>query len=215
MDFTFKSNIGKRERNEDSYGNYKDKLFLVADGLGGHPAGEVASKVAVETAVSLFPDIEKEAPEEVFKRLFERADKAILEDAKKDKEKTGMGTTIVGAIIEKKKVYFGNVGDSRGYLLRDGKLELISTDDRDGLGFLTRSLGVSSNRINVHVSQTDFAKGDMILLCSDGLTDFVKEPVIEKILRNDKSLDKKATGLVEAALQFDGSDNITVCLVSF
>ena len=206
-EFVFETEKGKRENQEDFYGNWQDEFFVVADGLGGHAAGEVASKIAVATAILIFKETKD------IKRVFEEVNQAVLRESQKNTQYTGMGTTMVALALQQNGVVFGNVGDSRGYILSGGKLSQITKDDRDEIGFLIRALGIDKET-KPRIIKESLKKGDVILLCTDGLTDFVSDKVIEKILLSDAGLKKKAEGLIEAAAQFGSTDNITVGLVT-
>lgn len=212
--FVFLSEKGKRNNKEDYYGNYKDEFFLVADGLGGHPAGEIASKMAVGTAIETFKDLKKKGGEIDFSKIFKRADDEILNEAQKISERIGMATTLLVAALINNSIVFANVGDCRAYLFTGSKLEKVTTDDRDSVGHLLRALGAHNEDIEPQIVKKDVKKGNIAFLCSDGLHDFVKDEVIEKILRSEAGLEDKAKGLVEAALQFGSTDNVTVGLIS-
>lgn len=207
MDFAFKSVKGKREKNEDSYGSSNEKLFIVADGLGGRVAGEVASETAVDAAISSYEsgkDIEE---------IYNDANMAIIKKIEKTPEYKGMGTTMVSCLFKNKKALIANVGDSRGYLFRKGKLELVSKDDRGLGGRLTKALGVGK-KIKVHKNEIEIKKGDAILLCSDGLTDFVTDSEIKEVLEEEKNLEEKVEELVAVAMDNASTDNVTVGLIN-
>lgn len=206
VDFVFVSEKGKRENQEDFYGNFKDEFFVVADGLGGQAAGEVAAKLAVETAVSTF------AKTRDLKRAFEETNKTVFLEGQKNPEFTGMGTTLVVAGVHSNKLVVGNVGDSRCYLFRGGVMEQITTDHRVGTHYLTRSIGHLPD-VEAEIFERKLKEGDLILLCTDGLTDVVKDDVMAKILATKNDLKAKAQGLVGAALQMGSTDNITVGLI--
>ena len=210
VEFVFLTEKGKRENNEDFYGNVGDEFFVVADGVGGYAAGEIASKLAVEKALESFKKAKGEEVE--LEEIFKAANKEILQSAEKNPDWVGMGTTFVVAILQLNEVTIGNVGDSRAYIISDGTLRRVSKDDRDTAGFLTDFFGIGE-RVRSHVSKTEVKKGDLILLCTDGLSDFVKENVVEKILASEANLKDKAKGLIDAALQFGSTDNVTVCLI--
>ncbi|MFV1917677.1 MAG: PP2C family serine/threonine-protein phosphatase [Patescibacteria group bacterium] len=211
VEFVFLSEKGKRENNEDFYGNVGDEFFVVCDGVGGYAAGEVASKIAVEKALESFRKLKgkKVGLEEIFKA----ANKEVLQSAEKNPEWVGMGTTFVVGVLQSNEVVIGNVGDSRAYIFSGGTLRQISKDDRDTTGFLTGALGIDAEAYP-HISKTKIQGGALILLCTDGLTDFVQEKVIEKILASEADLKNKAQNLIDAALQFGSTDNITVGLIN-
>lgn len=206
VDFYFSSEKGKRENNEDFYGNFKDKLFVVADGLGGHAAGEVASEISVQIAIEEIKDTKD------IEKVIKEANRKILSESERNDKYAGMATTFVCALVYPDEVVFGSVGDSRGYLFTQGNLKRITKDDRNSLGVLTEALGIDEV-VAPHIYKEEIKKGDTVLLCTDGLTDFVKEEVIEKILKSGKELGKIAKGLIEVSLQFGSTDNITVGLI--
>ena len=212
-EFVFLSEKGLRENNEDFYGNYKDEFFVVADGLGGHAAGEVASKVAVEAALSVYKTSKEQDKSKLLEEIFKRANGGIIDSVNRNPNYSGMGTTLVCAIVQSNEVIFANVGDSSGYIYSNGQLMPITKADRDIMGFLTNALGIQGE-VRPQVVKVNLKRGDLILLCTDGLTDFVKAGVIEKILESQIDLKKKAKGLIEVALQFGSTDNITVGLIT-
>ena len=212
-EFVFLSEKGLRENNEDFYGNYKDEFFVVTDGLSGHAAGEVASKKGVETAKSVYKSSKDKNYKKLLEKIFIKANEAILKKTEKNREWFGMATTMLAAVINKNSIVFANVGDCRAYLLLGGAMTQVTSDDRDEVGFLLRALGAHNEDIKPQIVKKSVKPGDIALLCSDGLHDFVKDSVIEKILKSEASLDNKAKGLIDAALQFGSTDNITAGLI--
>lgn len=212
IEYVFLTNKGQREKNEDAYGNVSDEFFVIADGLGGRPAGEVASKIAVESAISVYKASEKENPQVLLKNIFRKANEEILYQANSQSEWLGMGTTVLCSLIKLNEIILANLGDCRAYIFSEGKLSLKTKDDRDDWGTLLEALGMEED-INPRLSKVGVKKDDIILLCSDGLFDFVKDKPIEKILESNASLEDKARGLIDVALQFGSTDNITVGLI--
>lgn len=208
-DFIFLTETGKRDNNEDSFGNYKKEFFLVCDGLGGRPAGEVASKIAVETALKEYGKIK--GPKKV-EEIFQAANQEISQKVKENPNNLGMGSTMVAVILNNNSIVIANVGDCRAYLFSSDGLLKLTKDDRDPGGFLIRALGMIE-RVKPKVKTQRVKKGDTLFLCSDGLHDFVSDQVIEKILNSQAGLQSKVKGLVEAALQFGSTDNITTGLI--
>lgn len=212
IQFCSKTDIGKlREKNEDAFGNFGDELFLVADGLGGMPAGEIASKMAVEKAIegfSLTKDI---------KRAFVFANQEIYQKSRENPDYFGMSTTLVGVAIEGRKATFANVGDSRTYLVTKDKISQITKDHGLGMNIVTRVLGINPE-VEVDTFKKDLQKGDILLLCTDGLTNMISDSQILEIIKdggkNQEELEKKAGQLIEAANKSGGADNITVCLIT-
>ncbi len=213
MEYFFKSVQGKRGNLEDSYGNYKNELFIVADGVGGHPFGEVASKIAVETAIDTYKSSKSLAHNKLIRNMFTKAEQAIQDEGKADPNHSNMGTTMLTAVIRENNITFANLGDCRAYMHSAKGLEQITIDDRNDVGDLIKALGVFNERVSPQVIDKKIRSEDLVLMCSDGLHDFVSDKVIKKILDSSTSLDKKGSGLIEAALQFNSTDNVTVSLI--
>lgn len=229
-DSTLKSDVGRqRDANEDAAVEI-EPLFMLADGMGGAKAGEVAS----QTAARVF---EAGAggdgtPEQRLTRLVREANRRIYEMAQADESKRGMGTTLTAALVEGDGVTVAHVGDSRGYRLRDGELEQITHDhslvaelertgqispedavDHPSKSVITRALGPEPDvEVDAHTHRG--RPGDLYLLASDGLSDMISDDEIAAILRGTDSLDDAAESLVRAANQSGGRDNITVVLFS-
>ncbi len=208
-EYIFLTETGKRDNNEDSFGNYKKEFFLVCDGLGGHPAGEVASKVAVDTALKEYGKLKGSKKVE---KIFQKANQEIFRKAKENPKNLGMGSTMVVVILNTNSIVIGNIGDCRAYLYASNSLRQITKDDRDLMGYLIKALGLDE-KVKPKVTVEGVKKGDLILLCSDGLFDFVKDKVIGEIMGSKADLKYKAKGLIGAALQFGSTDNITVGLI--
>ena len=209
----------------------KGTIYLVADGMGGHQAGEVASRGAVETAIqSYYADTSRDVGKSLV-RAVQAANQQIHAQAQTDPSKSGMGTTLVAAVTLGRKVYVANVGDSRAYLINKSSMTQITEDHswveeqvRAGLltpeqakrhpqrNLVTRALG-SKPSVDVDLFEGKVSTGDMILLCSDGLTGRVEDYEIAAIVR-DHPPHEAARLLVAAANERGGSDNITVLIVS-
>jgi len=223
----------QREANEDSY-FARPPLFVVADGMGGAQAGEVASRVAVEaferTDVSPSPGDGEPAPEELLRETVQVANREIFELAQGDSSRSGMGTTLTAALVQGDEISFGHVGDSRGYVLRDGKLRQVTDDHslveelrRQGRltrdqaaehpqrSVITRALGPEP-QVEVDTMTFRARPGDLFLLCSDGLTTMLSDDDLLAILKREGSLERAARRLVKAANDRGGKDNITVVL---
>ncbi len=201
-------------------------LFAVADGIGGFEAGEVASSIAVEVLKEL-------EPEEPFGSAIREANRRILAAARSDDKLSGMGTTVVALRFagtrEEPEVEIAHVGDSRAYLLRAGKLTALTEDHslvaelvRSGdltraqaaehpqKNLITRALG-ATEEVEAETDLVPVEAGDRLLLCSDGLTDLVRDGRIESILSESSgNPETPARNLVRAALEAGGKDNVTV-----
>ena len=225
-----KSDVGQvRQANEDSY-LVDEPLFVVADGMGGHIAGDVASS----TAVSVIAGQASTASAENLQTLVDlvrAANKAIWEKAGQDPSLKGMGTTCTLMLVDNEKAYFAHVGDSRAYLLRGGELTQV-TEDHTLVGrmvkegrlseeeaeshpqrsIITRALGVDSD-VEVDVMSLDLRPGDRILLCSDGLSSMISDEAIVGPLREETDPQRVADRLVELANEAGGEDNVTVVII--
>jgi len=217
----------QREANEDSF-YASAPLFAVADGMGGAQAGEVASQVAV----AAFDGVDEESmpPEELLRRTAQEANREIFELAQGDSSRSGMGTTLTAALVRGDEISFGHVGDSRAYVLREGKLKQITNDHslveelrRQGKltrdqaaehpqrSVITRALGPEPD-VEVDTMTFRARPGDLFLLCSDGLTTMLSDDEMLAILNREHRLERTARRLVRAANDHGGRDNITVVL---
>lgn len=229
MLFGAKSDIGKvREHNEDSFG-CKDNLFVVADGMGGHRAGEVASSIAVETILA--GDISR-IDEAGLERLILDANHAILAEAEQNPDLNGMGTTVAVLVLFPEKAIVAHVGDSRIYrytvegelirltddhslvaeLVKRGELTETEAKDHPQRNMLTRALGTKGT-IEVETMTLPVRPGDKFLLCSDGLTGMVDEDTIRQVLAGNDAPTVLAEQLVTLAVERGGIDNVTVVIV--
>jgi serine/threonine protein phosphatase PrpC len=215
----------KRRRNEDNY-VAAPPLFAVADGMGGAQAGEVASKLAA-SAVEGGRDGSLRGLERVA-ALIQEANRRVYERATSDPAASGMGTTMTVALVEGRTVTIGHVGDSRAYLVRDGRMEQL-TDDHSLVNELLKSGKLSPEEAEVHPQRSVITRavgtdpdvdvdaftieaqdGDVFLLCSDGLTDMVEdEDILELVDKYRDDLDRAVKSLVAAANRGGGEDNIT------
>jgi protein phosphatase len=234
-----KSDVGRvRPGNEDAYfidGDYG--VFLVADGMGGHAAGEIASRMAAEM---VGPGVSRAVAQglrgsELERRIAElvvEANRAILERAEGEPEKRGMGTTLTVLALGSNGYRLGQVGDSRGYLLRDDELTQITRDhtvvqqqvERGALTseqarlhplshVLTRALGTDED-IEADTYHGKVKPGDVYLLCSDGLSGMVGDGQLEEILTANGTKPEQAVDeLIRAANEAGGQDNITAVVV--
>jgi protein phosphatase len=239
----------KRKGNEDSLvSNPEQRLFVVADGMGGHAAGEIASKVAVDS-INEFVCLTS-GDEEItwpfglddtisydgnrLKTGVRFANRKVLEATKEKSEYEGMATTVVAVLVDGATANLGHVGDSRIYLFRDATLEQLTSDHswvneqlQSGIisaeqarthplrNVVTRALGGKAD-LQVDMQTHDIKSGDVLLLCSDGLTTMVPDDDIARILGEaGGDVDKAAEGLVAEANAKGGEDNITVLLLSF
>jgi serine/threonine protein phosphatase PrpC len=203
-------------------------LFAVADGMGGAQAGEVAAQMATDAFQADRPS--DEAPEPYLRRVVEAANDEIHGYAQRDASRSGMGTTLTAALLRDDEISLAHVGDSRAYLLRNGELKRLTSDHslveelrRQGRlteaqaeehpqrSIITRALG-PEEEVDVDTMTYPARAGDVVLLCSDGLTTMVHEPRIADILAGAPSLEAAVDQLVREANEMGGRDNITVVL---
>ena len=205
-------------------------LFIVSDGMGGHKAGEYASRYTVERVVASSSRNTSKNPVKVLREAIEKANEILVQEAGSDESKQGMGTTIVAATIAKKKMCVANVGDSRLYVISDtirqitkdhsyvaemvrrGKVDPKDASMHPDKNIITRAVG-ASDKIQTDFFEVDLEEGDMILLCSDGLTNMVTDDEICRIIREASGVEEAGKALVDEANKNGGSDNITVVLV--
>ena len=230
-----------RENNEDAIfiskpNDILKKLCIVADGMGGHLGGEVASS----SAISAFNEYigknydPKNAPEEILEAMVggvQFANRKVCKMGFMDPELEGMGTTFTAVCIHNKKMYYVHVGDSRIYVFNSGKLQQLTHDhsyvmDLVKMGqitadearvhpkrnIITRALGIPEN-IDVDTGIYTVNSGDLILLCTDGLNGMLTDEEISEILGTEESIKKKADELVAKANELGGHDNISVILL--
>jgi protein phosphatase len=216
----------QRNANEDSF-FVRAPIFVIADGMGGAQAGEVASKAAAD-AFDL--DLDEGSPERVLRETIAAANRRIHDLARADPSRAGMGTTLTAAIVdaEREEVGIGHVGDSRAYRLREGRFEQLTRDhslveemrrkgqlteaqaeDHPQRSIITRALGPEPE-VEPDIQTVPAAPGDVFLLCSDGLTTMLGEKQIAKLLAGSSSLQAAVRALVDEANRAGGRDNITV-----
>lgn len=214
---------------ENPVGNLPN-LFIVADGMGGHKAGDYASRYAVEVIVREIQACKAKEPPEIFENAIQRANEELFLKAQEDIRLEGMGTTAVLASLEDHKLWVANVGDSRLYVVNDsirqvtvdhslveelvrmGKLEEAEAREHPDKHFITRAIG-ASDEVTADVFEVDVKAGDFILLCSDGLTNMLKDEEILAIVRSKKNVREKVEELVADADANGGKDNITAILI--
>jgi protein phosphatase len=233
--FAVRTDVGRRRQaNEDAYAIESEVgLFLVADGMGGHRAGQVASRMASEATLRAASEA-RESPESLLERaarVVAAANREVFDTAQGDSELAGMGTTLVVLVVEGTRAVVAHVGDSRAYRVRDGDIEQLTVDhsvvaDLVSRGeiseaesqnhphrhVLTRAVGVGRS-VEADLSEISLAPGDAYVLCSDGLTGLVTDEEIAKEVSEGDDLEAVSERLVTRANERGGNDNITVVLV--
>ncbi|MFY0544478.1 Stp1/IreP family PP2C-type Ser/Thr phosphatase [Brevibacillus sp. H7] len=240
MEIAMKSHIGcVRQVNEDYFACIVDLngrvLAIVADGMGGHQAGDIASRLAVERIVkelrNLEGDLDSDDERERLMNAILLANEEVYNYAQAHPECNGMGTTVVATLLGSNRGITAHIGDSRLYHYSAGKLQL-KTDDHSLVHELMRSGQITQEEASVHpqrnvlmralgtepdvridLGQFFWEQGDVVLLCSDGLSNKVHTTVMEKWLQQPLSLQEQVDGMVQHALDSGGEDNITLVAV--
>jgi serine/threonine protein phosphatase PrpC len=225
----------KRPSNEDAFGfSVEAGVYVVCDGMGGAAAGEIASSLAVDEILRLLKERGPESPSQLpaaAESAVTAANEAIFSRAQRNQRLSGMGTTLVVMATQEQHVWILNIGDSRCYLMRKGRLEQLTRDHslveeqvrlgrmtpREALhsplkNVITRALGTQS-QVTPDIFELDAEPGDIFLLCSDGLTRELPDENIQTLLDCDLPIEGMTARLVEAAKKAGGHDNITCMLV--
>ena len=214
---------------EEPVGNLPN-VFIVADGMGGHNAGDYASKVTVETMLAEMQSSFEKNPTLIFRRAIEEANEVIRRRADEDKKLEGMGTTVVVASCMGRFLQVANVGDSRLYvvnreirqitrdhslveeMIRMGGLDRADARNHPDKNIITRAVG-AEDHVEPDFFTVELREGDTVLMCSDGLTNMLEDEEIRMIISGARDLVEKAERLVEAANANGGRDNISVILI--
>ena len=227
-DTIVRTDVGRQRRTNEDSSYASAPVFVVADGMGGAQAGEVASQMVVEAFSEGLP--EDGSPEERLSVVVQRANREIHARSQSDAASAGMGTTVTAAYLDEDAVVLAHVGDSRGYLLRDGELSRLTEDhslveellrggkltEEEALehpqrSVITRALGIEPI-VEIDTWTYPLRPGDVVLLCSDGLTSMLSEQQVQQILVEAPDLDKAGERLIADANEAGGRDNITVVL---
>ena len=238
MKVSFKTDIGcTRSQNQDAVFVSEqpvgplDNLFIVADGMGGHNAGDYASKKAIDLIVSAIEQDTEDRGISAIQRGITIANREIFFEASLDEEKSGMGTTVVVATIENDTLKVANVGDSRLYVLSKGDLVQVTRDHsvieemvRKGevsremaqkhpkRNLITRAVG-AEEEVRIDLFDVDLPEVEAVLMCTDGLTTMVSDEKIAEIMSLGMTVEHKVAALVKEANAGGGKDNITVLLI--
>lgn len=236
MEYFSKTDIGrKREVNQDyvfatdqPIGNIPN-LLIVADGMGGHKAGDFASKYTTESVVESLKQSTVSGPQAMFEEAISKANTEIIELAACDVNLEGMGTTLVVATVIEHTLYFANVGDSRLYVIGDEIKQLskdhslveemvrlggINEDEakhHPDKNIITRAIG-AKNDVEIDFFEYRIVEGDIILMCTDGLSNMVEDEDVFRIIRGSRDLPEAVQGLIDQANLNGGKDNIGIVL---
>ncbi len=215
---------------ENEIGSFPN-LFLVADGMGGHRAGDLASRLCVEEVVRVVRTTDRKTPVSVFEQAVDAANQVIYERSMTDRALAGMGTTLVGATVQGDTAYIVNIGDSRLYhmgdilrqitvdhslveeMVQSGEIQKEEMRTHPNKNIITRALGTDAI-VRPDCFEIEVKQGDVLLLCSDGLSNMLDDREIEKILQEcGEDILKAGESLVEQANEAGGKDNISVILI--
>lgn len=241
MKMVSRTDIGKvRLVNEDRAAIQHElnglSLAIVADGMGGHQAGDIASQMAIDMISSELQSIHWGMPvdacKQVLKEAIEKANEKIYEFASGQESYHGMGTTVVAVIASQELLIIGHIGDSRAYkiagdsitqltedhslvyeLVKNGQITLEEADHHPRRNWITRALGTEPS-VEVDLYEYSWRPGDTILICSDGLSGLVDSSDILRIIKTHAELDAAAEHLIQSALSEGGDDNVTVVLLA-
>ena len=214
---------------DDPVGNLPN-LYIVADGMGGHKAGDYASRYTTQRMVASVSRSPGEEPVTILQEAITTANKLLIEEAAEDETKRGMGTTLVAATILDGKLYVANIGDSRLYvvgskirqitrdhsyveeMVRIGELDRADARNHPDKNIITRAVG-AEDKVEPDFFTVELQEGEIVLMCSDGLTNMLEDEEIRMIISGARDLVEKAESLVEAANANGGRDNISVILI--
>ncbi len=226
----------KRKMNQDyvftsekAIGNLPN-LFVVADGMGGHNAGDFASKYTVEKLIESISNNKEKNPIKIIRESIEVANRELLKKADENSDLNGMGTTLVVATIVNEYMYVANIGDSRLYIINDeikqitkdhsyveemiriGKLDREDARNHPDKNIITRAVG-AGDEVAVDFFELKLEEKDIILMCSDGLTNMIEDDDIKMIVKRQRDVADKAEKLVKIANENGGKDNIAVVII--
>jgi serine/threonine protein phosphatase PrpC len=232
VDSVWKTDTGRQRRDNEDSAYVRVPLFVVADGMGGAQAGEVASALAVEEFRRGLPDAEagQATTEQRLAARVQTANRRIYETAQTERDQSGMGTTLTAVYLDGSDLVIAHVGDSRAYVLRNSELTRLTHDhslveelmrrgkltpeqaaEHPQRSIITRALGIEPD-VEVDTWSYPARAGDVVLLCSDGLTSMIDEGLVAQVLRSTPDLEQAGEQLIREANEAGGRDNITVIL---
>lgn len=231
------TDIGERRRINQDYVYCSEtavgilpNLFVVADGMGGHNAGDYASRFCVEFFRQKIEESNIVSPVPAIRAALAETNRALLGEARRQIDLEGMGTTFVVATILDKEMFVANIGDSRLYVIRDemkqitedhslveamvktGEIKRSEARVHPNKNIITRALG-ANEEVEPDFFEVSLKEGDIVLMCSDGLTNMLEDETIEQILRENEDLEAAAATLVMHANQNGGKDNIAIIII--
>lgn len=231
------TDIGRKRKLNQDFAYSSDEpvgnlpnVYIVADGMGGHQAGDYASKCTVETMVREIRGCFEKSPIRILSKAIRIANDQVRKKAREDESLLGMGTTVVAATCLGKYLQVANVGDSRLYIINDevrqitrdhslveemvrmGGIDREAARNHPDKNIITRAIG-ARDTIEIDFFHEELKSGDIVLMCSDGLTNMLEDEEIGRILRSQGTIEERAEELIEAANQNGGRDNIAVIVI--
>lgn len=231
------TDIGQRREMNQDYVYTSEKpvgnlpnLFIVADGMGGHNAGDYASKYTVETIIDVASKSKLTEPIAILDEAIQTANRMLIDRANENPQMKGMGTTVVALTILGSHLFIANVGDSRLYvvnqeiqqitrdhslveeMVRLGELDKEIAREHPDKNIITRAIGAIAE-VDIDFFEVDVEQGDCILMCSDGLTNMIEDEDIRAIIMSQRDVAEQAEKLVDTANRNGGRDNITVIVI--
>lgn len=220
--FAASQSRGSQTIQEDYFVNFNDECFVVADGVGGSQHGDEASRLAGETALWGYKHIRERKfywvdKKKLLKRIFRTTNMAVWQKRRETGFEDGLATTLVVALITPTQFFVGSVGDTTAMLYRETLIDTLTPEDRDATGRLTKVIGSQRLGLVPHVHVDKFLPGDMLLLATDGVVDFVDEEDIRSLLETSGNtsadLALATEALIQKAAANGGVDNMTACLI--
>ena len=237
MRFSTVTDKGKvRPYNEDTVYASADpvgllpNVFIIADGMGGHKGGKYASQYTADRFTELLQSCRKSNPPAIIRDCVRKVNRELFQKAKNDPDLEGMGTTLVLATLVGAVLYIANIGDSRLYLIRDGKIRQVTRDHswveemvsegrldrsssiyKENKNIITRAIGAYED-VTPDIFELDLLRGDLILMCSDGLTNMVEDGRICEIIGEGADVQDTVRALMDEAMEGGGRDNISIVL---
>ncbi len=238
MEFFAKTDKGKKRRMNQDYVFASAEaigpvpnLFLLADGMGGHKAGDYASRYLVEKLRESFANAASEPVVRLLNREIEEVNRELYQLSRDNENLNGMGSTLVAAIIEENTMVVANIGDSRAYLIHKNRIKQITRDHsfveemvakgmmrrgseeyKQSKNIITRAVGIEKS-VEIDFFEVELEKGDFVLLCSDGLSNMVDNESILQLVKDHTSVQNKVQALIDVANINGGRDNIGVILI--
>ncbi|MFZ5845354.1 MAG: PP2C family protein-serine/threonine phosphatase [Patescibacteria group bacterium] len=220
--FAWGQRPGGRTQQEDHFGNFGDECFILADGVGGLPHGEIAAQLAVATAIWGYQHIRQRPfywrDKKLFlARIFRSTNISLWQKQREEGFREGFATTLVVAIIGTRTFWLGSVGDTSAFLYRDSLIDKLTTEDVDSQGYLTKALGAARYGLKPQIVTEAYLPGDILLLATDGVAHFLEEEPLRQTLERTtdtvQSLQQAVEELLGQAQANGSTDNMTLGLI--